>query len=101
MPEYEFSRLAKIDLEEITDYTEDIWGAEQAIRYLDELTGCFSRVSQTPETGRKCDNILLGCRRIEHGKHVVFYRLASRGILILRVLHCRMLPGRHEMGETE
>jgi hypothetical protein len=42
--------------------------------------------------GRGCDSVSNGLRRFEHGKHVVFYRIVTEGILIVRVLHQRMLP---------
>ena len=42
-----------------------------------------------------CDHIRPGLCRIEVGKHVIFYRRAADGALILRILHQRMLPERH------
>jgi len=46
-----------------------------------------------PELGRACDLIRSGLRRLEHGRHVVFYRLKAGGILVTSI-HERMLPGR-------
>jgi plasmid stabilization system protein ParE len=40
-------------------------------------------------------------RRLEHGKHVVFYRREPRGILITRILHQRMLPERHAIDDQD
>jgi len=34
-------------------------------------------------------------RRLEHGKHAVFYRQERDGILVSRILHQRMLPDLH------
>jgi plasmid stabilization system protein ParE len=31
-------------------------------------------------------------RRLEYGRHVVFYRVEANGIVISRILHQRMLP---------
>jgi len=42
--------------------------------------------------GRGCDSVSIGLRRFEHGKHIVFYRIVTEGILIVRVLRQRMLP---------
>jgi hypothetical protein len=36
-----------------------------------------------------------GLRRLEHGKHVVFYRPKRAGIVVSRILHQGMLPDRH------
>ena len=36
-----------------------------------------------------------GLRRYEHVSHAVYFRPTSSGILVLRVLHGAMDPGRH------
>lgn len=90
MPEYQLSKLARLDLIEIADYTVDIWGQQQASRYLDGIFACFARIAQSPEMGRTCDRI----RPAEYEKHVVIYRVEASGIFISRVLHQRMLPRR-------
>lgn len=95
MAAYRLSKLARLDLIDIADYTLDSWGEEQALRYLDSLQACFNRLVRSPEIGRKCDRIRRGYRRMEHGRHVVFYRPDSDGIFIGRVLHQGMLPSRH------
>lgn len=95
MPGFRLSRLARLDLIEITDYTVDAWGLEQANRYLDGLEDCFTRLARTPEMGRTCDQIRTGYRRMEHEKHVIVYRSNHDGIFISRILHQRMMPGTH------
>jgi plasmid stabilization system protein ParE len=57
---YRFSKLARLDLIDIADYTVDTWGVEQALRYLDSLDACFNRLAKTPQIGRRCDRILAG-----------------------------------------
>jgi plasmid stabilization system protein ParE len=42
-----------------------------------------------------------GLRRMEIGRHVVFYREDTEGILISRILHRRMLPERHVTGAED
>lgn len=49
--------------------------------------------------GRTCDDVRPGLRRMECGRHVVFYRSEAGGILISRILHQRMLPGRHAIDD--
>lgn len=89
---YSFSRLARLDLIEIADYTVDRWGRSQAERSLDGLADCFKLLVRTPRMGRACDQIRHGYRRVEQGKHVVIYRADADGIFICRILHQRMLP---------
>lgn len=97
MNDYTFSKLAESDLQAILDFTVDTWEGEQAEVYLDGLVDCFKRIARTPLLGRGCDELRLGIRRIEHEKHLVFYRRTKAGIRIVRVLHQRMLPNRHRM----
>jgi toxin ParE1/3/4 len=95
LPAYRLSRLARLDLIEIADYTVDTWGLEQADRYVDGLVGCFERLARTPGIGRPCDRIRPGYRRMEHEMHVVIYRADRESVFISRILHQRMLPSRH------
>ena len=91
-----FSRLAEKDLLDIAGYTLRTWGKAQAHRYLDDLEECCAMLAQKPALGRRCDNIRPGLRRLERGRHVIFYRARRGGILVSRILHARMLPARHE-----
>src|ERR1039457_6286008 len=54
-----------------------------------------------PALGRACDYIRLGLRRMEHGRHVVFYRQAAGGIPVSRILRQRMLPERQSIGDED
>ena len=100
MPGYRLSRLAESDLEGIADYTVDAWGAAQAIRYIDGLLECCERVARSPLLGRSCRKIGPGYRRIEQGKHVLFYRLSGEEVLISRILHQDMLPSSYVMQDS-
>ena len=58
-------------------------------------------LAANPMLGRACDYICPGLRRMEHGRHVVFYREAAAGILISRILHQRMLPERQSIDDED
>ena len=92
---FRLSPLAEADLLSIATYTLRTWGEAQTIRYLDELEACCQQLADNPASGRSCDDIRPGLHRKEQGKHVVFFRRESRGILVSRILHERMLPERH------
>jgi toxin ParE1/3/4 len=95
LPAYRLSKLARLDLIDIADYTVDTWSPEQAQRYLDSLEAYFNRLVRAPRIGRPCNRIRPGYRRIEHEKHVILYRADHDGVFISRVLHQRMLPSLH------
>ena len=92
MAAFRFSRRAEADLLSIGDYTLRTWSKTQAARYLGELEVCCQTLSDNPALGRLCDEVRPGLRRLEHGKHVVFYRQERGGILVSRILHQGMLP---------
>ena len=79
----------------------DVWGGKQAEVYLDSFVDCFVRIAKAPTIGRSCDSVHSGFRRIEQGKHVIFYKSDREGVFISRVLHQSMLPTRHEFMEDK
>jgi toxin ParE1/3/4 len=94
-----YSPRAEADLLGIGEFTLRTWGPAQADRYLTEIEDCCERLALNPDLGRACDETHPGLRRIEQGKHVIFYRQHALGILVSRVLHQSMLPTRHAMEE--
>lgn len=93
------SRLAEADLLDIGIYTLRTWGEDQTIRYFDDLETCCLQLAKNPRMGRACGHIRPGLHRMEHGRHVIFYRIEAAGILISRILHQRMLPNRQNIDD--
>jgi toxin ParE1/3/4 len=98
---FRFSLRAETDLAEIARYTLRQWGEDQTIRYIDDLEACCQQLAASPELGRLCDDVRPGLRRMERGRHVIFYRQEPGGILVSRVLHQRMLPERHPIEDSD
>jgi toxin ParE1/3/4 len=97
---FRFSRRAEADLLGIADYTLRTRGIAQAARYLSDLEVFCQTLADHPELGRPCNHIRPGLWRMEHGKHVVFYRQKLTGILISRILPQAMLPSEHDTGDA-
>ncbi len=95
MAAYRLSRRAEADLLSIANYTQRTWDERQAAHYIDELEACCQMLADNPGLGRRCDDVRPGLRRLEHGRHVVFYREGNGDVLISRFLHQRMLPDRN------
>jgi toxin ParE1/3/4 len=89
---FRFSRRAEADLLGIARHTLRAWGVDQTVRYIDDLEACCRILADNPGLGRVCYYVRPGLRRMERGRHVVFYRENARGILVSRILHQRMLP---------
>ena len=99
MAAFRFSRRAEADLVSIGKYTLRTWGNVQTVRYINDLEAFCQTLADNPALGRPCDEVRPGLRRMEHGKHVVFYRQEVTGILISRILHQSMLPEKHNTGD--
>jgi toxin ParE1/3/4 len=65
------------------------------------LATCFHKIAENPNRGRNCDYLAPGLMRIEEGKHMVFFTEKPYGVRIVRVLHERMMPGRHDLTRGE
>lgn len=101
MGEYRLSRLAETDLLNIGMYTLRTWGDAQTVRYIDALEACCKQLADNPASGRLCEDIRSGLYRKEQGKHVIFFRREADGVRVIRILHERMLPGKHVFDEEE
>ncbi len=52
-------------------------------------------VAAEPRRGRSAEDIRAGYFKYPTGSHVLFYRLTSQGIDVVRILHCIMDFDRH------
>jgi len=86
---------------EIGSYTLHTWGPDQTRRYLAGLESACQTLADKPACGRPCDYVSPGLRRMEQGRHVIFYRVESQGIFISRILHGRMLPAQNIFGDED
>ena len=69
---------------DIGAYTLRTWGKDQTLRYIDDLEACCQRLADNPSSGRPCDRVRPGLRRMEQGRHVVFFRREPGGVLVSR-----------------
>ena len=86
---YQLSQEADIDIEAIFDYTEAEYGQQKAVDYISQFSTIFSQLCQDPELGRTRNEIRNGLRSLIQNEHVIFYRILSDHIRIVRVLHGR------------
>ncbi len=85
----------------IIGYTLRTWGEAQASRYVDDLEACCRMLADNPALGRASDYVRRGLRRMERGRHVIFYRCEPEGILVSRILHQRVLPERQPIDDDD
>lgn len=90
-----YTELAEADLAEIAEWTEVEFGAEQRDLYLSALeAACESTLPRFPAIARpvpkRPELLRWRCER-----HVIYFRLITDGLEIIRVLHETMLPDLH------
>lgn len=71
------------------------FGLAQADRYAEMLNAKIVTAAENPSFGAGYGFVRVGLRRHEAGSHAISHLPTPRGILVLRVLHGRMDPGRH------
>ena len=96
MSRYVLSPAARVDVEQIWDYTCDRWGEDQAEKYVRGLQRAIDRVVENPAIGRACDEVRSGYRKHAVGTHTLYYRIADEDLIdVVRILHQRMDFERH------
>jgi toxin ParE1/3/4 len=87
---FELSRLALMDLEEIWLYTSKIWSKQQANKYYEEKFKVINEIFNNSRIGESIDFVKKGHRKINIKSHVIIYKIASEIIYIDRILHHNM-----------
>ena len=95
MARFDLAETAQSDLVGIAEYTAQQWGKDHAVRYLDALEARLKDLARRPFMGRQRDELVEGLRSFPFESHVIYYRRADFGIVVLRVLHKRQDPHRH------
>jgi len=83
------------DLKDSYKYGVLNWGEAQASDYLDTLKASFWKLTEQPKMGVEREALLPNMRSFPVEHHIVFYRLQSEHIEIVRVLHARQDPQLH------
>lgn len=95
MSRYALRPRARADLADIWSYTASQWGVDQAETYIRQIRSAVEAVAANPGLGKSCDEVRAGYRRYPAGMHLLFYKLSSEGVDVIRILHRRMDFERH------
>jgi toxin ParE1/3/4 len=86
-------------MRDIWRYTRKTWSQAQADLYVRKLNAAIAELRERPERGRPCDEISPGLHRRSCERHVVFYRVAPRELMVVRVLHQSQDHAAHLAGD--
>jgi len=95
VPSYRLTGAAASDVRGISRQSIQQWGVARAQAYVAGLHRAFDTLAAFPDAGRDAGELRPGYLRFEHERHSIFYRKTDAGILVVRVLHQRMRPGKH------
>jgi len=87
---YVISKKAITDLGDIWLYTAGKWSVTQADRYYSLIMNEIEFISRNVESGKSMEHLRKGYRASKVKSHLIFYRISSDVIEIVRVLHERM-----------
>jgi len=97
MPTYQLfvAPAAKEDLKDIYQYGLHHWGKVQSDNYLTGIKDKFWTLTKQPLMGVERPELIPGTRSLPIQSHILFYRVATRQVEIIRVLHGRQYPQHH------
>ncbi len=84
------SATAQQNLQAISAYSLQIWGAVQTEKYLSLIEQGLSSLLDNPEIGIARPDIKSGYRCLAVEKHRIFYQINTPFIDVLAILHSRM-----------
>lgn len=87
---YRFSKRGRADLDSIWIFGSQRWSIDQANAYASGLLDKLDLLLMMPILVRKADLIRIGYFRIEYESHSIFYKIDSKGVIIMRILHSCM-----------
>jgi plasmid stabilization system protein ParE len=89
--ELSISDLAANDLEEISRFSTEQWGEDQALRYVEKLYEVLHRLTRFPLSGHTLEGPKLPTRASLVESHVLIYQITNSEVQILRIVHERRM----------
>lgn len=83
----EISHLADVDFVGILEYGSEMFGRDNAERYVTGFDDSLALLAQFPEIGFLHSEFRPPIRSFPHGSHRIFYDIAADRIIVQRVLH--------------
>ncbi len=90
----DFARRAQQDLDDILQWSLQVWGVEQQDRYAAALERGIALLLEQPNAGRAREDLGPGFRVYPVAQHLIFYRVTGRNVRAVRILHHRQTTRR-------
>ncbi len=92
---YQLTDEAARDVKGILDHSVKNFGIVKAEHYFEALKERVELLADNPNIGHSAEDILPDYLRFPHESHIIFYKIFSSSILVVRILHERMDPKKH------
>ena len=86
---------AKNDFKDIYQYGLRQWGQAQSDSYLTTIKDQLWSLTEQALTGIERSELLPDTRSLPIQSHILFYRVSTKQVEIIRILHGRQDPQRH------
>jgi len=81
---------AKTDLQQIWNYSFEVWGEQQADEYIFEFFNRFEWLCNQPLVGKHRPEIKAGYYSYIQADHVIFYQIINNGVAVIGIPHQAM-----------
>ena len=85
---FEVSKLALKDMDEIWEYTAEHWSKQQANKYYKEIIDAIEKICNKSVIGT--DEVKKGHKRVNIRSHMIIYKIQNNTVFIDRILHQKM-----------
>lgn len=89
------SHLATSDLQDISDYTAEVWGEQQELGYLNTISSKLAEIASGKGPWRSRNDLFEGCQAASVGRYLIIFMIEGELVLVSRILHQSMDYPRH------
>ena len=90
MKHVQYSKKSLEDLENITDYTAQMWGANQAKVYLKDIRDKVLQIANGEAIVQVLHILRPGMLKVRVNRHIVVFESTDATVRIIRILHDSM-----------
>ena len=87
MDNYQLSKAAQDDLEDILYYGMELFGIEQSLVYKNGIKAQIEQVAANPLHYQQLDKPLERYRRSTYKSHTIYYLIEEQSVFIVRILN--------------
>jgi len=88
--EFQLSKKAELDLENIWEFTFTNWSIKQADKYINQIVDQINKICLNPKVGRPIFKVKPHHRMKKINSHLIIYTIDNHTLKVDRILHEKM-----------